>query len=210
MIPLPQDITSKDIHQWLDGGWCYAEVNGVLRMAMFQKYIEPSGAMVVTDDLNGNIVPVEKVYAHWPMCGAINIMPWTHPMTPVVKLDGKHAIQLRRVQRKQWKRTYNSGCLSLVPIGAPHQRYLSPEIYGVAKCAFNPEYFSYTDVVQNKFPEGWKSCAITPSLIVTNGVTKKVFLNGELIGKIDAENLMTCTHIGLKTKLRPYFDYLVE
>lgn len=208
MIPLPGDITKKDVNQWLSDGWFYykdksstyqiGRLGGCsddAEIITVHKLIDNGGVSEVVE------VPREYVFAHWPECGSLNI--------PTQKV----AVSLVRLQKKQWKRTYNSECVKLRVISDnPNHFGATANHTVVIQAAFSPEYFNYGDVLKYHFPAGWKSCAISPNVIVLKpeqGSNLTVFLNGEIIGMV-ADGRFTCVNPAIKRRLLPFFDYMVE
>lgn len=213
MIPLPKDIVAKDVTQWLGEGWFYAELtpnvfsvarllvaNGEENKAYLTLlYNDPDKDVEITCGFN-------QLYAFWPECGSLNIVP-----NKEQKIDGKYAVHLARLQKKQWKRTYNAYCLKLRVISHKTDDFsVSPDYSQVVAAAFNPEYFTYTEAL-DKFESGWRSVAINPSLLVSNSPRDEqiVYIDGELIGIIK-EKKLTCFNPGLKRRLLHHFDDLVE
>ena len=210
MLALPEDIVSKDVGQWLDNGWFYANTDKdfgqpeivCLQASQVDNDSKPKHAAVCNMHGVHSVVPWTKMYAHWPICGAVNVHPWADdPGT----YHSKYAMSLIRLQKKQWKRTYNSYCLRAKPI-VPEPVYAGSDHYPVIHAAFNPEYFSYTRIVDELFADGWVSCAITPNLIVLKGEKQRVFVDGDVVGLIDKQGYFTCVNPGLKRRLMPYFD----
>lgn len=212
MNPLPSDIVAKDVSQWLSEGWFYAEYSkNLFRIGRLLHVSPDNNTAIVTflgkefkDEL---MLPFDKLYTHWPQCGAINILP-----SEEQTWHGKFAMSLLRLQKKQWKRTYNSYCLKVRVISdvADHFNY-GADSEPVIKAAFDPQYFSYTHAVKHMFPDGWRSVAITPNIIVSadKSNSQMVFLDGEVIGTISGTRF-TCFNPGLKRRLLQHFDYLVE
>jgi hypothetical protein len=204
VIALPEDITSKDVNQWLCEGWFYVKHEGELKIARYITSISEHSTLVRTLDDEELTVPHSWLFAHWPACGSINIV--SNPKTGF-------AAHLVRLQKKQWKRTYNTYCLKMRPISDQQDHFtFGADGEAVVRAAFNPEYFTYTEVLKHKFPEGWVSCAINPSLIVMKVPDQQmVYVDGEVVGLInDTTKFFTCVNPGIKRRLLPHFDYMVE
>jgi hypothetical protein len=207
MIALPEDITRKDILQWLEGGWFFvANQSGTYQIASMYGVSDKNVDDLITVLPMGGTEPITatraQVFPHWPECGALNLM------------GGKFAVSLVRLQKKQWKRTYNGLCIKMRVISDAQEHFsVNADSDEVVTAAFGPQYFTYSDVVKFRFKDGWKSCAISPSLIVMKGAENDnttVFLSGEIIGLIDDQSRFTCINVGLKRRLLPHFDYMVE
>lgn len=204
MIPLPEDISKKDVNQWLSGGWFYFKGSSGTYQIGKLAGVDEAQSLIHTQTPMGDveIVPFANVYPHWPECGAANLK------------ELKCAVSLTRLQKKQWRRTYTSDCLKLRVLSddPTHFSGINPDYPSVIAAAFEPEYFTFSDVLKFKFKDGWKSCAISPSLIVMrpeNSPSLTVFLNSEIIGMID-DGRFTCVNPSIKRRLLPYFDYMVE
>jgi hypothetical protein len=214
MTPLPTDIVAKDVTQWLSEGWFYAELSPnvfhIVRLLTAnadenKAYVEP----LYEDhdkDLEEIVCEFKQLYAYWPECGALNIMP-----NPDKGVEGKFAVHLSRLQKKQWKRTYNAYCLKLRTISTkPADFSITADYAQVVYSAFNPQHFTYTEAL-SMFEDGWRSVAINPILIVSriNDKEQMLYSDGEIIGVIKKDKL-TCFNPALKRRLLYHFDNLVE
>ena len=203
-MPLPEDIIAKDVTQWLDGGYFWAcDDAGVFKIArLLGVGNEAKNAKVqLLDSDQAPLLKWNQLYAYWPVCGALNIR----------EDENKFAVFLTRLQKKQWKRTYNSYCLKLRTISdKPDHFNCGADSVCVIKAAFEPEYFTYTEA-RSMLENGWTSVAINPNLVVMKAPDQKmVFVDGEIVGFVtDATNVFTCVNPGLKRRLLPHFDYSV-
>lgn len=211
MIQLPDDIVAKDVHQWLDGGWFYADRGKGPELARLNQ-IHPDGlqADVRFFDEKYTLLPFNKLFAEWPMCGSLNIFSSSHGK---ITSPGNFAVSLLRLQKKQWKRTYNSHCLKLKTISETDAHFVySPGDKPIVGAAFSPVYFTYTQAVNQNFNAGWVSVAINPNLIIMKSIDSRIliFVDGEFVGAIDENNKFVCLNPGLKRRLLPHLDYAVE
>jgi hypothetical protein len=203
MIPLPSDILPKDVNQWLGEGWFYVRnESGTYQICRYDHTMDDcEHSVVLPMDGKSFVAHHSAIYPHWPECGGVNLP------------DQKFAVFVTRLQKKQWKRTYNRYCVKLRVISDIAAHYAtSTDHPSVVKGVFEPEYYNYSDIVNYRFKDGWKSCAISPTLVVMKSTEGPVlvFSAGEIIGTIDEANRFTCVNPGIKRRLLPHFDYMVE
>jgi hypothetical protein len=133
------------------------------------------------------------------MCGAVN-------------LDG-YAVFINRQSRQQYRRTYNSRCLTVdVPrkwdvMKAAGTLTVTADSADVVNAAFNPVYYSYSDAML-KLSEGCVTVALNPHLVLAgDGDNMLVYYRCELVGKIVRNQLVPIG--GDETRLRrllKFFD----
>lgn len=162
MIKLPRDISAHDVHQWLNNGFFYVNVDGANRVAGYDgadEDVEKVGAELVE---SGDYVNVdfEDVYPHWPFCGALNV--------------GPVGVFLNRRQERQYRRTYNSRQLQL----AIPRRWEAMKQYGgavremtadtreVVLSAFAPQYPALSAVMDQLHTGEAFSRAINPHIVL--------------------------------------------
>jgi hypothetical protein len=181
MISLPDNIAPNDMSQWLDVGWFFFNHEGGFVPAIMAHYpSSPSGPYTVTLADGTNVISSDRslIKPHWPVCGAVNV------------LSNKIAVYLERLQKKQFCRTYNHRMVKMhVPGKILHNRdildMMHPGGSEVATSAFNPTYFSLWDSLENRFKNGWSSCAISPMVIVVRGrPVHMIYFRGELCGNL--------------------------
>lgn len=177
MKSIPEDVSMVDLHQWLGQGWFFYKEGETLVPAQLVDEMRIS-----TIDDNCYHVQYSLTFPFWPVCGALN-------------LDG-YAIYLERLQRRQYRRTYNSRCLSLTiprkwevmksPVAsAVGISTLTPDDHEVIKAAFEPKYYTYTSAMRMMHTEGWVSVALNPYVIVSGGHEKcHVYYRRKLVGTI--------------------------
>lgn len=189
MLPLPDDICSSDVGQWLYGGvavWKQEDgecVPVVLRVAHGHSQTAVCSSLRTDEDALGTVeIPFSQLYGHWPICGSINI--------PEVKL----AIHVERVQQRQYRRTFNDRQVRyLVPrawearLRLPRQdlnlvRTSSP---AVARALMAPDYPS-VDAAFHMLSTGWLTVAINPRVIIAcDAVGKRlVYYRGKVAASI--------------------------
>jgi hypothetical protein len=180
MIELPEDIQSHDIGQWLSDGYFFARPSGESEWKI-ASYIGTGdnreiGCRWVSAD-HGEYVPLQDVRAHWPTCGSINMPGF--------------ALYVQRLQRRQWRRTFNARCVS---IGIPGKWQLlksidarelrvttdSPEFLNAV---FNPTYPATFDAAMDMLGSQ-PSVALSPQILLVGYPNPQVYYRGNLVGQM--------------------------
>ena len=180
MIELPHDMRREDVSQWLEGGVFYAQPRegSEWKLALLRGVPEPglvSVRWVSTGD--SAEVPYEQVRGHWPECGAIN--------------GERFAFYVQRLQRRQWRRTYNARCVRVtVPGKWQHLKSLGaraltldPNGPEFLRAVFDPSYPSVEEafnMLRNERP----SVAITRHVILVGHPEPVVYYRGENVGRV--------------------------
>lgn len=185
MIPIPNNITRDDVHQWLNNGVFIAEL-GTRREPTPVRYetcSRDSITYITADGSSSGRVARSRSFAHWPACGALN-------------MPGGYAIDLVRAPSRQYRRTYNPRALSVVvPFSWQVANKLqkgaslvsSPMHQEVILEAFDPTYFSYSECLE-RIQAGAFSCAMSPHTIVFEGENGLgVLYRGDVIGYVDED-----------------------
>lgn len=196
-MKLAEDITTNDLAQWIDAGYFYVTVGGDERICRVLNWPgqNMSGEFVVQDITNGENISVrnlQHITLHWPVCGYVNL------------LHSKFAVHLRRLQRRQWCRTYNTHCVSLsVPSLYTVRRTIGDTSYNalrdklrtnnpqIVKYVFDPTYYSYQEADHLMRSEGWASVALTSNCLLckTANGQHDVYYRQEFAGTIDGGQL---------------------
>ena len=194
---LPEDITIRDLYQWISDG--YVMINGApARLSeadyMFDDdgdrgsdlaYQRPDGFRfdMLTDE---DDVPVAlaDVYCHWPKCGSINTALGV-------------ALYVQRTQRRQWRRTFNGRCVDVrVPLhwqatklhGRAAIRSLQHLSVPVITELFNPTYVSVEDAVDRLQGKRALTVAVDRNVILGGWGAEspvEIYYRGELCGTLD-------------------------
>ncbi len=192
MKPLPSDINTNDISQWLEGGW-------FLFQSVDKEGLEPAQVVFNHDNEQWSVVDIEgkthpflrsSIFPVWPECGSLN-------------LEG-FAIYLQREQQRQWRRTYNDRCLTLtVPRKWDVMKMFGTEVTNVApdhsvvvRAAFTPRYYTFSDALTKIENERWLSIALNPHMIIAGAENNYlVYYRGKLIAHITNGKIIS---LGLK------------
>ena len=184
-MPLPKDISSRDVVQWLQGGWFHVDkgTERIPTVCSFEEIRDSGQVRVIGTDGERFITAQSRIHAHWPICGALNI-------------DG-YAVVLNRESRQQYRRTYNSRCLTIdiprkwdVMKAAGTEASVNPDTAMVVEAAFNPMYYSYSDALQ-RLAEGSVSVAMNPHLIIAGDMGMLlVYYRGTLVGKVEGTQML--------------------
>lgn len=158
MIPLPEDITPNDVHQWLHGGYFLVEVDGLRLPASLIDVESDTIHARRVDSLEAVAADLASVYAYWPRCGAINLP------------QRQFSLYVQRQQRRQYRRTFNWRCCELHILGkwemlkaarggALQVREQDPDLL---QALFSPEYPQDFLDAQSMLVSGWSSVALSP------------------------------------------------
>ena len=176
MNPLPQDLSISDIYQWLGEGWFLFRHDGQFIVSSLEEEMTLRTITGVRHDLIR-----DRTYPLWPICGSLNLSEFGY------------AIYLERIQRRQYRRTYNHKCLSLtiprkwevMKAKSLEVDQIHPNTPVVIKEAFDPTYYTYTEALGLMDHEGWTSVALNPYIIVSGGPEKcHVYYRRKLVGTI--------------------------
>ena len=211
MIPLPHDITIRDVRQWLSNGYFYVlfpedSTSKVCKLAHTyhdravgenSNRIASNVSVYVIFDENGVdvsgdeevlTVPADTIRCHWPKCGSIN----------VPRGDFKVAIHTVRPPHRGWARTYDprrvntqmpgrwylrSGPRSHLP-SYPRERRLTHALF----------FPTYPDNIHDAIDkwigeDGWKSVALNDHTIIVASPLDgqhRVYHNGAPFGRLDS------------------------
>jgi len=154
---IPKDVTMHDVWQWLGRGWFFHEKDGVRQPAELEQVGDERYAVSCTNGDN-HTFRRQHCFPYWPQCGAVNMQGY--------------AVVLNRTQQRQYRRTYNSRCVTM---NIPRKwdvmkRYeaaknLSADSPDVVIAAFEPVYYTYTRAL-GLLEAGWVSVALNPYLVV--------------------------------------------
>jgi hypothetical protein len=179
VIPLPDDITYDDVHQWLAEGVFLAKRpdTNEFGVAYLRRTRDEGVAILFSEDGLGATVPLADIRCHWPTCGAVNY-------------NDQFALYVQRRQRRQWRRTYNSRCVEVQVPGRWHllKQHGAAELaidqhqWPFLKAVFDPEYPSMGEAVQMLHERA--SVAVTPHLILVGRPETAVYYRGSLAGRI--------------------------
>jgi len=177
MIEIPSDVQSHDINQWLDGGVFLARRNDEWTECTFGGAHDDG--RIICYFLDGDSATKERsdVRAHWPTCGSIN-MP-------------KFALYVQRLQRRQWRRTFNARCISLsIPGKWQHLKQIEARELRVAadnpeflRAVFNPTYPSNYDEAMQMLNDR-PSVALSPQILLVGSPNPQVYYRGKLVGQM--------------------------
>jgi len=179
MIALPDDITPSDVQQWLEGGVFYARRNAKEPWDLAElRAVEGEDiyVMFIKEEQEHRVRPSD-LRCHWPACGAIN-------------MPGGFAVNVERLQRRQYRRTYNSRCVrTSMPDKWLSLRTMEPQITQVdyegitfLDELFNPKYPPNTYEARRKVAAGEVfSVAITPYLVLAGD---RVHYRGTFVGRL--------------------------
>lgn len=209
MIPLPDDITMRDVRQWLGSGYFYALLDeGKTVCYLSHEYSERAsgensqriardvavvavydsdGRRIFTEDGDARTVkvPASILRCHWPKCGSVNI------------LENKLAVHTFRPPHRGWTRTYDQRRVDMKMPGRWYMRNgprnelpRYPGHKDKTHALFFPIYpESAQEAVEQWIGEsGWKSVALNDhTIIVPGGETgyTRVYHEGVLVGKLD-------------------------
>lgn len=190
MIPLPRNISPDDIEQWFNRGIIMAEVDGRLVPCYYNGVRhrgDDEGTLFVSVETlqqgEEAHVPLDKVFGHWPRCGAVNC----HDVS-----GGNIAVFVERTQRRQYRRTYNPRSLSVsVPDRTSVLRKAGDRaVAGVLTYdrytaqVFNPVYYTVSQA-EVMLRGTHASVALSPTTVITcgDGTNRRVYYNNELVAK---------------------------
>ena len=187
MIPLPNDITADDAHQWLNRGIFYARLNDTWELGLLVE-IHPNREITVrlVKDALLHTVHNDDIRCHWPACGAIN--------TPEL------ALYVQRHQERQYRRTFVPGSVRLVyPDKWLLLKTVNPGIlqrrvdeWSIIEPLFNPTYPSCMEEAKEMLREV-PSVALTPQIMLVGDYREpKVYYRGERMGVI-TDNVLRST-----------------
>ncbi len=184
MIRLPEDISNRDLHQWLGGGVCLLDDTIPVHLMDAEEGEDAINVQRVADGrtewVNWEDVG-ERLAASWPKCGALN-------------LPGGFAVYVDRSQSQQYRRTYNKRVLTVhVPgkwdvmrtCGRDVLMALDPNSTAVVLAAFNPEYPEWDEAMELLASLSVYSVAVNPYIIIgQRGGDPVVFYRGQRAGYI--------------------------
>lgn len=176
-LSLPDDITIRDVQQWLEG--CYVYVGD--QVAMYRGGPSPArgdsedgtavSAVVQYSNGSDSRVSVRDIRCFWPVCGAINRRVYMKPskQSPVL-----YAMYVERRQRKQYRRSFTTSCVhTTIPsawglskvIGQTDLSGYRKIWFDSAEELFSPTYYTPTQALQ-MIRDGAFSVAVSPQLII--------------------------------------------
>jgi hypothetical protein len=177
MQPIPEDVMTPDVWQWLNNGWFFHDSgDGKLCPA----YMENSGGDLTVMRVDGNEYDYvrHECFPHWPDCGAVNLHGF--------------AVILDRIQSRQYRRTYNTRCVELqiprkweVMKRYPMAKTMTADTPEVVNAVFTPTYYTYTRALE-LLGSGWVSVALNPHLIVVGDRDSHLlYYRGKLLAKVE-------------------------
>lgn len=183
MIRIPEDISTRDLHQWVGGGVCLLDETIPVQLMDCEEDEELNFARI--DNGRSEYLQMEDVgdrlSAFWPKCGSLN-------------LPGGFAVYVERNQSQQYRRTYNQRVLTLtVPgkwdvmraCGTDRLLSISPNNKDVILAAFNPDYPEWDEAMELLEREDVYSVALNPYVIIgLRGGDPVVFYRGQRAGYI--------------------------
>lgn len=179
MIELPHDIQPNDVHQWLEGGVFMALDGEEFRPAVLVGVPDHGTVRIVfVGDSDRTDVPYEAVRPHWPQCGALN-------------MPGRFALYVQRLQRRQYRRTYNGRCVRVsVPgkwacLKALSARELQVDVNSPDFLLelFNPSYPEDFGAAMRALSER-ASIAVDPHTVLVGSAEPAVYYRGQAAGRI--------------------------
>ena len=180
-LRLPEDICEDDIFQWLSDGYVSHPDHDVL---MFDGGLDMYDSTAAFFDGDEHIrLPYHDVECIWPICGMVNrrVRGW------------ESAVYVKRVQRRQWRRTFNARCVDVIPVG----RWALAKYTGIrgnsrltmdiVRELVEPTYYTMgyaMSRIQNT--HGCLSLAITPQIAISGDGKGKfaVYYRDKVIGGI--------------------------
>lgn len=181
-VAIPQDVMMHDVWQWVGRGWFWHKAGGQQVPAELEQVSEEVYRVICT---NGDEHPFRRkeCFVHWPQCGAVNMQGY--------------AIVLNRTQQRQYRRTYNSRCLTLdIPRKwDAMKRYesvkkITADSPEVVVAAFEPTYYTYSTAL-GLLEQGWVSVALNPFLIVAGTPEEQlIYYRSKLTARIEGGKLV--------------------
>ena len=186
MISIPSDLESRDISQWLEGGWFFVKLKAdseELTVCTLHRLTDSSISVVPMNGTGAETVRRNQVFPHWPVCGALN-------------MDG-YVVVLRRLSQRQYRRTYNSRCLGIsIPRKWDTMKQQGVELATdpndpkVIAEAFSPTYYPYS-VACDMLADKAASVALNPHLVVAGKPDAiLVYYRGKMTGHIVNDKLI--------------------
>lgn len=183
MIRIPEDISSRDLNQWVGGGVCLLDDTVPVRLECGEE--DEDIGLIRIDNGRAECLSWDEVgdrlSAFWPKCGSLNTTKG-------------FAVYLERSQSQQYRRTYNKRVLTLtVPgkwdvmrsCGRDRMAGLHPDHAGIVKAAFNPDYPEWDVAMELLEDAGVYSVALNPYIIIgQRGGDPAVFYRGQRAGYI--------------------------
>lgn len=174
MIRIPEDVRGRDLSMWLNG--CYFLVDQGQENYILGSYVEHGETTVgyVTEFGEAKHCQAQDIACTWPVCGSIN--------------TEKVALYVQRLQRRQYKRSFNWDCVDLT---IPNSWFLltsgvdvvlaTRKGWPIVKELFYPEYITPREALE-LIVEGQKlSVAVDSNTILChNNDNIKVYFRGEL------------------------------
>lgn len=212
-MKLAEDITPADLSQWIDSGYFWFRTSGenvICRALSWPGPGQPFAVQNIETGMGYTVPDLNDITLHWPTCGYVNL------------LHSKFAIYLKRLQRRQWCRTYNSHCISLaIPGQYTIRRAMGElefnEVRGhlrttnahIVKYAFTPTYFSYPEAQHMLLNEGWYSVALNSNcLLCKSGGSVDVYYRGEYAGILDGNRFDPTNETIVKKIMKVFGGYV--
>lgn len=186
MLRIPQDLSTRDVEQWLGGGTFYARKRAGAKWQLARLLGgggETGKAHVyfLADKEDSPTLSHSNLRAHWPRCGAVN--------TP------RFALYVQRQQRRQYRRTYNGRCVTMDVLGKwrllddvpAYEMIVDKEMFDTLQHVFEPEYPARVDDWQ-EWMNGRGSVALNPQITLVGKENPTVFYRTTPVGTFDGDN----------------------
>ncbi len=196
MIELPEGISPDDIGQWLYGGVCLHKMDdGACVPAVMDRVLEHENGThyarirLATDNFTEFLsVAPSSLYAHWPMCGSINLAAY------------KCALHVERLPARQYKRTFNSRQVKFnLPRAWDVRKRLGQRAVAAmtsvnrdtVEALFAPTYPENLEAALEMLGNGWLHVALNPRVILAGDDLGKrmVYYRGQLAATMNGDTL---------------------
>lgn len=193
MLPLPEDIRSDDIQQWLSEGVYYAKQKDEWVIVTYSGLADNGKIIGIALDGKTRIDSgIGDVRIHWPACGAVNLP------------DG-FAVIVTRQQRRQWRRTFNGRCVTLeIPGKWEIMKKVKPRTLNevqayspsLLRAVFEPEYPESVTQALDELADR-ASIAISPQVVLVGpAASALVYYRGTPVGQLNHGGFaQSCDHV---------------
>jgi len=171
MYSMPDDLSERDVQRWCAGGF-------VLYKDTAAMFVACIGNRCLVRTSSGLVeVPRAELYAHWPMCGSVNVP------------TGGYSLYVKRRQTRQWNRTFHPQQVHAYVIDPT---WVQKKTGGVpasisdtqlAESTFFPEYYSLQEATKLLTAGVVTSVAICRALALSGAASeKRVYYHGQRVG----------------------------